>query len=322
MRRPPAQLGAALLMALLTVALVAALASSALWLQWRQAEIESAERGRVQIAWLMTGALDWARLILVEDAKAGSAANVDHLGEPWALQVQESRLSTFLSQDQQWREGDPDVYLGGGIVDAQSRMNVMNLLESDQISRDGFRRFARLFERLGIPLAELQMLAQQLHAASASRTAALAHQDPPLMPQQVHQLAWLGLQEASLSRLAPFITVLPETTPVNLNTASAEVLYACLQDLDMVQARQLVSVRNRGHWPDMDAARKALGPAGQQLDAKQHALSSRFFEIWGRMRIDDVVLQETALVQREGTQVRMLWRRADIPFPQPSSFSR
>ena len=48
------QKGAALLVAMLTVALVATLSSAALWQQWRQVEIESAERGRSQTAWMMT----------------------------------------------------------------------------------------------------------------------------------------------------------------------------------------------------------------------------------------------------------------------------
>ena len=61
-------------------------------------------------------------------------AGADHLGEPWALPVQESKLSTFLSQDQQWREGDAEVFLSGQITDAQSRMNVMNLLDNGQVS--------------------------------------------------------------------------------------------------------------------------------------------------------------------------------------------
>ena len=49
------------LAAMLTVALVATFAASALWQQWRAVEIEIAERGRVQSAWVLTGSLDWAR---------------------------------------------------------------------------------------------------------------------------------------------------------------------------------------------------------------------------------------------------------------------
>jgi general secretion pathway protein K len=310
------QRGAALLTAMLTVALVASLASAALWQQWRQVEIEIAERGRSQTAWMMTGAMDWTRLILREDAISAQGAAADHLGEPWALPVQESKLSTFLSQDQQWREGDAEVFLSGQITDAQSRMNVMNLVEDGQISLPALARFAALFERLGLPLAELQTLAQQLQASlqankvnQASTNRATPNPGPAaLMPQQAAQLVWLGLSPGTLAALQPHITVLPEATPVNLNTASAEVLSAVLPGMDLASARQAVTQRQRGHWASLNAAREALGPNGRLLDDKQHSVQSRYFEVQGRMRIDNVVQQETALVRRDGGQVRMLWR--------------
>lgn len=310
------QRGAALLTAMLTVALVATLASAALWQQWRQVEIEIAERGRSQTAWMMTGAMDWTRLILREDAISAQGAAADHLGEPWALPVQESKLSTFLSQDQQWREGDAEVFLSGQITDAQSRMNVMNLVEDGQISPPALARFAALFERLGLPLAELQTLAQQLQASlqankvdQASTNRATPNPAPAaLMPQQAAQLVWLGLSPGTLAALQPHITVLPEATPVNLNTASAEVLSAVLPGMDLASARQAVTQRQRGHWASLNAAREALGPNGRLLDDKQHSVQSRYFEVQGRMRIDNVVQQETALLRRDGGQVRMLWR--------------
>jgi general secretion pathway protein K len=301
---------------MLTVALVASLASAALWQQWRQVEIEIAERGRSQTAWMMTGAMDWTRLILREDAISAKGAAADHLGEPWALPVQESKLSTFLSQDQQWREGDAEVFLSGQITDAQSRMNVMNLVEDGQISPPALARFAALFERLGLPLAELQTLAQQLQASlqankvdQASTNRATPNPGPAaLMPQQAAQLVWLGLSPGTLAALQAHITVLPEATPVNLNTASAEVLSAVLPGMDLASARQAVTQRQRGHWASLNAAREALGPNGRLLDDKQHSVQSRYFEVQGRMRIDNVVQQETALVRRDGGQVRMLWR--------------
>ena len=92
------QRGAALLAAMLTVALVATFAAGALWQQWKSIEVEGAERQRTQARWLLTGALDWARVILREDARAGDAsAPTDHLAEPWAVPLQEARLSSFLA---------------------------------------------------------------------------------------------------------------------------------------------------------------------------------------------------------------------------------
>jgi general secretion pathway protein K len=166
-------------------------------------------------------------------------------------------------------------------------------------------------------MGELQRLAQQLQASwqaskAAPATSATPSNNSPgaaaLMPQQTAQLVWLGLSPGTVAALQAHITVLPEATPVNLNTASAEVLSAVLPGLDLASARQAVTQRQRGHWASLNAAQEALGASGRLLNDKQHSVQSRYFEVQGRMRIDNVVQQETALVRRDGSQVRMLWR--------------
>jgi len=317
MKRPHLQNGAALLSAMLVVTLVASLSSAALWLQWRQVELETAERGRAQSLWLMTGAMDWTRLVLAEDAR--SAQGADHLGEPWALPVQESKLSTFLSQDRQWREGDPEVFLSGQIVDAQSRLNLASLLEDGKPAPAAVAAWTRLFARLDLPQTELQLLLQgwtQAVAASRQSTATQATTqaaspvtvDAPLPPQRLDQLGWLGLSSTTLERLRPYATVLPVATPVNLNTASELVLQAVVPGLDAASARQGVQRRNAKPWMTLQEAAEALGMAGRTLDERQHSVRSRYFEIHGRMRLEQTVQQERALVEREGSQTRMVWR--------------
>lgn len=313
------QQGAALISAMLVVTLVASLASAALWLQWRQVELEVAERGRAQSSWLMTGAFDWSRLILSEDAR--SAQGADHLGEPWALQVQESKLSSFLSQDQPWREGDPEVFLSGRMVDAQSRLNLTSLLdEQGQPSPAAKAAWIRLFEVLDLPLSELQLLLQRWPQAAAAvgkpgqKNPLSASADAPLLPQRLDQLVWLGLSPATLERLQEHATVLPVATAVNLNTASEAVLQAVLPGLDAGSARQAVQRRNAQPWRTLQEAGQALGSTGRQLNERQHSVNSRFFEIHGRLRIEQTLQQEWALVERDGTQTRMLWRqRAQAP---------
>ena len=312
--RPRWQSGAALLSAMLTVALVASLAAAALWTQWRQVEIEIAERGRAQNQWLMAGALDWTRLILAEDAR--SAQSIDHLGEPWALPVQESKLSTFLSQDQQWREGDPDIYLSGQISDAQSRLNLASLVEDGKPTAAALAAWTRLFERLELPMAELDALTRLWPQALAAAQPASSNETPagdalskaPLLPQRLEQLVWVGLSTDTIARLRPYATVLPAPTPVNLNTAAAPVLEAVVPGLDGASARQLVARRNQKPWASLQEAAEAMGPAGRLLDDRQHAVRSRFFEIQGRLRAGSHIQDEVALLEREGTQVRMLWR--------------
>jgi general secretion pathway protein K len=300
------QRGAALLMAMLLVTLVATLSAASLWLQWRQVEVETADRQRSQLSWLITGAMDWSRLILREDALSVQSGGTDHLGEPWALPVQESRLSTFLSQDQQLREGDPQVFLSGRITDAQSRLNLLSLSEGSQVVPEVLAQWARLFALLQLPRAELEQLVRQWPLTLTEGA------QGPLRPQRVEQLVWLGLSEASVARLQPFVTVLPEPTPVNLNTAPLQVLLASLPALDSATAQRFVQRREQRHFATLEEARQALGLAAAQLSERRHALRTQYFEVTGQLRIDQQRQTERALVRRSGPQVSVVWRERSV----------
>ena len=298
--------GAALLMAMLTVALVASLAAGALWQQWRSIEVETAERARAQSLWVLTGALDWARLILREDGRAGGA---DYLAEPWAVPLEEARLSTFLAADKNTSADLDDsasqAFLSGLITDLQSRLNVTNLVEGGKLSEPSFKAFAKLFEILGLPPAELKTLAENLRLALDQSP---GNDSAPLLPQRVEQLAWLGLAPRSVEVLRPYITLLPVRTPVNLNTANATVLYACIPGLDMAQAQRLMSARENNHFRTLADVTAQLGPTAQPLTEALHSVNSRFFEVQGRLRLDQTVVEEHSVVQRDGLDVKTLWR--------------
>ena len=303
------QAGAALLTAMLTVALVASLAAGALWQQWRSVEVEAAERARVQSLWVLTGALDWARLILREDARSGGP---DYLSEPWAVPLEEARLSTFLAAD---KDSAPDndasasqAFLSGLISDLQARLNVTNLVDNGKISEPALKAFAKLFELLGLPPGELTALAENLRQALDTSPENDAAQLAPLLPQRVDQLVWLGLSPTSLAVLRPYITLLPERTPVNLNTASATVLFACIPSLDMAQAQRLVSSRQTAPFRTLATVTEQLGQTAVPLNEAQQSVNSRFFEVQGRLRLDQTVVEEHSVVRRDGLDVKTLWR--------------
>lgn len=311
MKRTP-QRGAALLAAMLTVTLVATFAAAALWQQWRSIEVEAADRTRVQSAWILTGALDWARLILREDRRGGA----DHLGEPWAVPLQEARLSTFLAVDQSnnMDPGDADnVFLSGGITDLQSRLNVGNLVSAGVVQAEWLEIFRRLFEVLGLPQSQLVRTAENLRFAADlaidNRNATRA----ALMPQRVEQLVWLGLSPETVAVLAPYLTLLPASnTTVNANTAPAEVLYAAIPGISLADAQRLVAERERQHFRTLADAR-ALLPEGAELSDKKVNVTSAFFEVRGRLRMDQVVIEERSIVQRQGLEVRTLHRERVSP---------
>lgn len=311
---PPPQRGSALLLAMLTVTLVATLAAASLWQQWQAVAVEQAQRQRVQAALILQGALDWARLILREDARANQReGNPDHLGEPWATPLAEGRLSTFLAADGN-SEGLPDAFLSGQVRDMQACLNIHNLVpqqsatpgtaELSIIEIDSLRR---LYRELGLPAAEIDIAAERLlRIASASRDAdAPAH---GLRPQRFAQLQWIGISEASLRRLEPHLCVLPQDTTVNLNTASETVLMASLPGLDLAGARSLIQARERKPFRELAEAQAVLPGIDRVMVAERFGVQSQFFEVRGQLRLDQSVLAERSLVQRQGLEIRVLWR--------------
>ncbi|MBK9572699.1 MAG: type II secretion system minor pseudopilin GspK [Rhodoferax sp.] len=314
-----AQRGAAILLAMLTVTLVATVAAAALWQQWRSVEVEKAERARVQSAWVLTGALDWSRLVLREDSRTGTTA--DHLAEPWAVPLEEARLSTFLAADRDNQtnvdELGEDAFLSGQITDLQSRLNVTNLIYNGQVEDIARKQFTKLFELLGLPPAELARLADNLRLASDFSPDNKSADAAPLRPQRVEELVWLGLSPQSLAVLKPYITLLPPQrdgirTQVNVNTASAEVLYAGFEALDMAGAKRLVTARERSHFRTLAEVLAADGGVKEEPSATLFSLTTRFFEVRGQLRIGQTTVLERSLVQRDlfppPSSTRVVWR--------------
>jgi len=321
--RHPAQRGAAILTAMLTVALVATLASAMLWQQWRQTEVEAAQRARVQSQWVLTGALDWARLILREDARQGGS---DNLTEPWAVPLAPARLSTFLSAQQgQVTVGDDDdpsqeAFLSGHIQDLQARLNLTNLIEGDKVHAPTLAAWRRLFKQLDLPQDDMDDLADQLLLASRAGKAtpkttvpADPHAPmPALMPHTVAELDWLGLSDARVRALAPFITVLPVRTVVNLNTAPLEVLVASVPHLTTAQARQLVQSRATQPLGTLMDALLVVGDKEVQFDPAEHGVASRFFKVTGALRVGGNTVQEQSVLQRDGMVVKVVMRQRGV----------
>lgn len=312
------QRGAALLAAMLTVTLVATFAASAMWQQWRAIEVETAERGRLQSAWILIGALDWSRLILREDGRSGGA---DHLAEPWAVPLQEARLSTFLAATNNVSQVDDastdttEAFLSGQITDMQGRLNITNLVVAGQAQPIAVRQFTRLFERLGLPIQQLDLLVDALRRAQPSTTTATNTNNAtnnqsntaPLMPPTVSQLGWLGLTPATVATLAPHITLLPVRTPVNINTAGIDVLMAAIEGLDSATAQKMVQSRESSHFRTLSDAKKLVGDT-ISIESADFSVASAYFEVRGRLRLGDTMLDERSLVHKVGIDVTTLWR--------------
>lgn len=303
------QRGAALLTAMVIVTLVATLAAAMVWQQWRAVQAEATERSRIQAAWILAGALDWARLILREDARAGGP---DHLGEPWAVPLAEARLSSFLAVDKDNSDDGPEAFLSGNIADAQARYNLRNLFQEHEakVIPAELAILKRLCDTAGVASDVADRLAAALAAAD------LGEGNAALMPQSVAQLGWLGFDADTRKRLAPFVVLLPKRTPVNLNTASSEVIAATVGGIERGDAERLVQTRQRTPFRNLAQA-QALLPNGIALQPNQVSTTTRYFDVRGRLRLGDRVLLEHSLLERRGVNVLAVQReRMNLTDPE------
>lgn len=294
------QRGAALLTAMIIVTLVATLASAMIWQQWRAVQIEVAERGRLQSAWILSGALDWAKLILREDAKSGRPTA---LTEPWATPLAEARLSTFLAADKNNTDDGPEAFLSGSITDAQSRYNLRNLVDQQfknpPVEVTGLRS---LFQAIDLQPQLADRIALGLRDALTPPGTPQSPPNPPLMPQTVAQLTWLGIDPESIRKMTPYVVLLPVATPVNINTASKEVLLTAIAGLDLGTAQRLIQVRQRAPFKEVTEAQAHL-PQGITAAVPRADVRSSYFEVRGRLRLADRVLEESSLIERRGNDV-------------------
>jgi general secretion pathway protein K len=299
------QRGAALLLAMIIVTLVATLATSMVWQQWRAVQVETAERSRAQSAWILSGALDWAGLILKEDARP-SAGQVDHLGEPWAVPLAEARLSTFLAADKDNNTDDgPDAFLSGSITDAQSRFNLRNLIDPKfEVSNDDLSALRRLCENVNVSVSVADTLAIGMKAAYAPPGSATAVANPPLQPKRISQLTWLGIDAQALARLEPYVVLLPTETPMNINTASREVIAAVIPNVNIGDAERLIQYRQRTPFKKTQDVLTYLSLPADKMPKID--VATRYFEVRGRLRLNDRVLEQRSLVERNQRTITVL----------------
>lgn len=309
------QRGVAVVTALLLTTLAITIIASLFWQQ--QVQVRSIENQRLQLQkqWILRGALDWTRLILREDARTSSM--VDHLGEPWAVPLAETRLDEYVENGRADTDTS-DAALSGGIVDAQSRFNLTNLCQGGNINPEEVAVFAKILTQAGKnpalaqATADLMASAQGKQTANADGNASQSSSQPqPLDIQYVEDLlAVPGFTPEVLDGIKNFVVVLPEYTRINVNTAPAEVLAAGIDKLPLSTASALVASRQTAWFkdePDFQSRLHAQAPAAV---AKQVVVTTDYFLVNGKVRLNRAEMQMQALIERKGfNPPKVLWIR-------------
>jgi general secretion pathway protein K len=335
------QTGVAIISALLVVALSAILVSGILWRQQVQIRRIENQRLLSQAQWISRGALDWTRLILRSegDTSAGITYLGGVWGVPIAKtrlsdflgQIGEVRASEGAS-----------TYLSGSIEDAQSKFNLRNLVSSPapgvlQVNVEQVQAFQRLLALLSLNGQLAKTAAVQIRdslAQSATRfqaqtmpTSTVAptiggaiggntftdkpgmddsDSNPDVAPLQMTSVDSLldvpGFTPDMIARLRPFVTYLPTTTAVNMNTAPAEVVAAVVPEMSLSSAQALVARRETVFFRNVGDVQLALQATGVQqtlLDPSLYDVNTSYFFIHGRVDHERAEVDRTTLVYRD-----------------------
>lgn len=318
------QRGVAVIMALLLTTLAITIVASLFWQQQVQVRLIENQRLQLQKQWILRGALDWASLILREDAKYSS---VDTLDEPWSVPLAETRLDQYVEDDK--TDSDiADTSLEGSISDAQARFNLTNLCPNGTIAPAAVATFERLLSLLHIDPALAQSTAKlmTLNAPTTAPSSPLNTSVPqsiiesaqlqkqnPNTPQTMgytqmeDMLAVPGWSPALLDKLKPYVIFLPRSTTININTASAEVI-AALLSLSLADANTLVASRKTASFRDLADASSRL-PNNTFISANNTSISSNYFLVNGKVRMNRARLDMQTLIERNGGVTTLLWIR-------------
>jgi general secretion pathway protein K len=280
-RSPSGQRGSALLIALVTAALAAVIATVLL---------ERGQRSLARSEALLATERSWqyaqgmsvlARSMLEQAMAEGADASV--LDGSWTAPFQV-----------------PGGMVQGRLVDQGGRFNLNALAHPDGATATEAREaFRRLVEEVGLNPVIADELADWLEGAVMPRPGSAANdwyarQDPPyrtagVLLANASELRWLrSVDEAAWRTLSPLVTALPEPElRLNVNTARPEVLAAVIADLDPEQARRVLA-----DGPYSDPVRFAehplIAPVLRPDERIRLTIRSRWYLAQARVVIDGV----------------------------------
>ncbi|MFC0251013.1 type II secretion system minor pseudopilin GspK [Massilia consociata] len=327
------QRGVAVVTALLLTTLAITIVASLFWQQQVQVRTMENQRLHLQTKWILRGALDWASLVLRQDAYTSQYTSLDQV---WATPLAETRLDQYIERERV--EGETfDASLSGNIVDATSRYNLGNLARNREIDPLQLEIFGRLLNhlrmdgRLALRIAQFVAQGQQVQPPDPNNPPPAGGGGqpnvgiPPLPPttgvpvpvlRVDDLLAVQGVTPEIMARLRPFLIVLPVTdapTTINVNTAPAELLAALVPQMSMSEATNLVARRRTAPWRELTYFQSQV-TNGDQVSNQAVDVKSNWFVVQSRIRLDRAALNAESLIQRAsgvvpGGGTKVIWTR-------------
>jgi general secretion pathway protein K len=290
--------GIAALTAILVVAVAASAAAMMLAQQSAMLDQTMLVTSRAQAEQYASAGLDWARGVLAQD---GRGSQVDSLDEAWAKPIVGLPVERAV--------------VAGAIADEQGKFNLNNLVERGRRSEADIQLFRHLLSSLALspdladPVVEwILPSGSDAYYLSLARPYRSAH-GPISQVDELYRVR--GFDAATVAKLRPFVTALPDRTLINANTANERLLAAAFPGAGEKIAA-LVAERSRKPFDTRQAWSERLGK-DNLMAVNEFDVKSGWFSVLVRVQQDDVLLGAEALVKREdiskGGAATVVWRR-------------
>jgi len=250
----------------------------------------------------------WVTQILIRDRAQGA---VDHLGEDWAMRLPPLPVEGGM--------------LAGELIDQQGLYNLNNLLVNNDgtvnpIERDRFRRLLAVLEvPEDLSEALTDSLIDWIDADQDRRFPGGAEDQDYLSAQPPYRAAnapFSSVSELRLvkgfttevyRRITPFVTALPDRTPININTASLPVLLALVPGLRPNDAEALIEKRGEQGYQNVSSFLSQLPNASQVPGLNQTiSVGTNWFLAHGQATIGHLSIGFYSLLFRDQKQVVVL----------------
>jgi len=246
-----------------------------------------------QAAEYLSGIELWSQRILVKDRKDNKT---DDNSEAWATRLPPLPV-----------EGG---YVTGYLEDLQGRININNLQQSDAAGEQTQARLKRLLAQLEINQGLINLLLDWIDADQEARFPEGSEDGYYLGLQPPYRAANRALQSSSelmllkdmtqeqFDKLNPFISTLPQTTAININTASVEVLMTLADNLSATDIQALVKKREDKAYEKVADFLAEKVFAGKNISAEGLSVSSNYFLLHAEAGIGTLTRYRTCLFER------------------------
>ncbi|MEC5396390.1 type II secretion system minor pseudopilin GspK [Uliginosibacterium sp. H1] len=306
------QRGAAVVMAMLTTALIAGVATAVLADYGHAVRHLSGRHDQAQARWLALGGMDAARWALQEDQRVAATAKTDNMSEQWAIKV----------PPQPYEEGE----VAGQIFDQSGRFNLNSLVSNGAVNAQQVEIFERLLVLLDIQASQARQLSAALvdwmdaddipQGRDNTETSWYRSQPGRAVPPQSSLLAVEELRKvrgfedpALLSRLQDHVSVLPSSAlSININLATPEVIAAAI---GLTNPNPQIAGLRSNLVHESVAEFVARLPTGTQYHTQNLDVRSEYFLVVGTGSWGEATVRMEALLQRRpGQRPEILWYRS------------